>query len=43
MVAVLLAMGAMLMTAISYGRMANRYPAAGSAYIDAESNGGAAR
>lgn len=31
-VAVLLAMSAMLMTAISYGRMANRYPAAGSAY-----------
>lgn len=31
-VSVLLAMSAMLMTAISYGRMANRYPAAGSAY-----------
>ncbi len=31
-VSVLLAMCAMLMTAISYGRMANLYPAAGSAY-----------
>ena len=31
-VSVLLAMSAMLMTAISYGRMANRSPAAGSAY-----------
>ena len=31
-VSVLLAMFAMLFTAISYGRMANHYPAAGSAY-----------
>ena len=31
-VSILLAMSAMLMTAISYGRMANRYPSAGSAY-----------
>ena len=30
--AILLAMTAILFTAISYGRMANRYPAAGSAY-----------
>jgi amino acid transporter len=29
---ILLAMGAMILTAINYGRMANRYPAAGSAY-----------
>jgi putrescine importer len=29
---ILLAMVAMILTAISYGRMANRYPAAGSAY-----------
>ncbi len=30
--AILLAMTAMIFTAISYGRMANRYPEAGSAY-----------
>jgi putrescine importer len=29
---IMLAMGAMICTAISYGRMANRYPMAGSAY-----------
>ncbi len=30
--AILIAMVAMIFTAISYGRMANRYPSAGSAY-----------
>jgi len=29
---ILIAMVAMIFTAISYGRMANRYPSAGSAY-----------
>src|SRR5450759_3536508 len=29
---ILIAMVAMILTAISYGRMANRYPSAGSAY-----------
>jgi amino acid transporter len=29
---ILVAMVAMILTAISYGRMANRYPSAGSAY-----------
>jgi amino acid transporter len=30
--AILVAMAAMILTAVSYGKMANRYPAAGSAY-----------